>query len=452
MIKTPEAGDRFIPVRQSNDLLPSLELTNNPHQTAHNTMLMEGLLGVTPATLKTQRLLFFSQEGANKAKKQRLKIQSKYDVFDHLSCRYPCSAISYPRQKNIITLSTYKILDVPDLLNDFYCNLLSWSDVDRIFTSVNMDAGWAIASSPATELKSDKFGEVVVFTSVPTCHPTAVLAVGEDKVISGWSDGSVKLYVLDQTSLAPCFEQWTETADRIESIIGMSLTTFACGYQNGQLSYLDLRKKDGITRQNYELPNVGNIHLSGLAYDGEYCLASGSNDNAVRLWDIRALQQGPYFTMTAHQAAVKALAFHPQNTSILLSGGGTACTGIYETNTKTTESVLLKKTSSQVTGLHWFPSDPRYLASSHGYGDHHPVQLWSYQAQQPLFLEKKVSIPDHRALFLAGSKDKPYFAVATSGEALHFFKANGVKSKSRYSTEAHSTKQPMLASCPLTIR
>ena len=78
---------------------------------------------------------------------------------------------------------------------------------------------------------------------------------------------------------------------------------------------------------------VGNLRghtqeVCGLSWspDGSM-LASGSNDNTCCLWDASVGQgrfstAAPCFTLTDHQAAMKALAWCPFERNTLASGGG----------------------------------------------------------------------------------------------------------------------------------
>ena len=62
-------------------------------------------------------------------------------------------------------------------------------------------------------------------------------------------------------------------------------------------------------------------------------LASGGNDNLLMIWDAAA--DRATHRITAHQAAVKALAWCPFQSNLLATGGGTADRTIKFHNTHT---------------------------------------------------------------------------------------------------------------------
>lgn len=85
-------------------------------------------------------------------------------------------------------------------------------------------------------------------------------------------------------------------------------------------------------RQRDHLISTINAHVQevcGLKWspDGKY-LASGGNDNMLQIWPSVFVQSHtntqPIYSLNQHQAAVKALAWCPWQSSILASGGGTA--------------------------------------------------------------------------------------------------------------------------------
>ena len=75
-------------------------------------------------------------------------------------------------------------------------------------------------------------------------------------------------------------------------------------------------------------------------------LASGGNDNLLHIWSADGTR--PLHRLTAHQAAVKALAWCPFQTNLLASGGGTADRCIRFWNTVTGAHLNAVDTQSQV--------------------------------------------------------------------------------------------------------
>ena len=78
-------------------------------------------------------------------------------------------------------------------------------------------------------------------------------------------------------------------------------------------------------------------------------LASGGNDNLLNVWaQGSATGQAPSHSLSAHTAAVKALAWCPFQSSLLASGGGTADRTIRFWNTHTGCQLNSIDTESQV--------------------------------------------------------------------------------------------------------
>lgn len=75
-------------------------------------------------------------------------------------------------------------------------------------------------------------------------------------------------------------------------------------------------------------------------------LASGGNDNLLHVWS--SSREQPLHRLTAHQAAVKAVAWCPFQSNLLASGGGTADRCIRFWNTITGAHLNAVDTNSQV--------------------------------------------------------------------------------------------------------
>jgi WD40 repeat protein len=102
--------------------------------------------------------------------------------------------------------------------------------------------------------------------------------------------------------------------------------------------------------------------VCGLTYNSEGVLATGSNDNTVRVWDSAGLQRHLF----QHQAAVKALAWCPLQSNLLATGGGSADGHIRLFNSCSGELLSEKSVGSQVCSLLWSKRDFELL-SGHGF-------------------------------------------------------------------------------------
>lgn len=146
-------------------------------------------------------------------------------------------------------------------------------------------------------------------------------------------------------------------------------------------------------------------------------LASGSNDNALCIWDNVTSTIEPVTTprhkLTSHCAAVKALAWCPWQKGTLASGGGTADRCIKFWNANTGAELNSIDTGSQVCALQWNPHEKEIL-SSHGFSQNQ-LCLWSYPS---LVKMKELNGHTARVLHMAVSPDGSTVCSAAADETL----------------------------------
>jgi cell division cycle protein 20 (cofactor of APC complex) len=160
-------------------------------------------------------------------------------------------------------------------------------------------------------------------------------------------------------------------------------------------------------------------------------LASGSNDNTLCLWDAAACGAGravgaggpravaPAHVLTAHQAAVKALAWCPWQRGLLASGAGTADRTIKTWNASTGALLNSVDTGSQVCSLLWNPNE-RELLSSHGFSQNQ-LCLWKYPTMTKV---KELEGHTARVLHMAAGADGTVCS-AGADETLRFWNIFG---------------------------
>lgn len=73
--------------------------------------------------------------------------------------------------------------------------------------------------------------------------------------------------------------------------------------------------------------------MCGVSFGNENTIASGGNDNKVIIWDIRNREM--QWMINNHKAAVRAVAWNPNKSGILATGGGNSdkCIKIFSTLT-----------------------------------------------------------------------------------------------------------------------
>lgn len=298
-----------------------------------------------------------------------------------------------------------KVLDAPDLVNDYYLNLVDWSPAgssgllavalrEKVFL-------WDSQTANVSELCQNS--EANIITSVKWNQSGKQIAVGS-------ANGEVSLY--DGETLAKIFtvrhhrmrasamafngDNWLTTGGRDRSII-----------------HLDVRAPgDPIL----EVKAGHTEEVCGLAWslDG-LRLASGSNDNTAVIWE-RSMLDSPAHVLAEHRAAVKALAWCPFNRNILATGAGSADRHIriYDASTGTLLSAT--DTQSQVCALLW-NAQYQELLSAHGFSKNQ-LTLWSYPNMTPI-----ANFTGHtaRVLFMSASGDGKMVCSAGADETLRLW-------------------------------
>jgi len=435
--KKPCVGDRFIPTRSLDSEEEALKY-NWPTKrdfnqlSDHNKLTTCSIFNTTPEWIQTRKILSFS----NAINHQKPLPQMHTDILFAQGTQQPNTRIS-PKK---FSIDMFRVLDAPSVLPDFYSHIFTWADTDLI--SIALNTTGQNGQIYSMNLKDGSIGSTAV---VPQKQAYSTAALGPSEIISGWSDGRVRTNALDSHALeAPYSRSIHISAYKVNALVTTNATTVFCGTEHGELSCLDLRTPNTTTttiQVNETVPD----RIAGLAYNSHYYVASGTNNNVVKLWDIRKLTTGAVSTYTDHTAAIKGLAFHPDSGDYLVTGGGTACHKIYLWHVPSGRKIYMVDALTQVTGVHWFKHDPKYLLTSHGFGDC-SVKLWRV-TNEKLILQYQQQVSEKqgdRTLCLAGSPTTNEFAVVTESETLRFFKPYGINTKEKQPIRARSILPPML--------
>ena len=347
----------------------------------------------------------------------------------------------------VIPSGPSRILDAPELMDDYYLNLLSWGRKNVIAVALAASVYlWHASDSRIDTLLTLPDADDYV-TSVQWCKERDnLLAVGTSR-------NTVELW--DTAAHRRVREMGGHTA-RVSSLSWQTTSAYclSSGGRDGVILNHDTRLGSSAHHPSSGQLNTGSItsrfcghvqEVCGLAWNPESTtLASGGNENKLCLWDPfmtnRSTTAGPEsggyvprFVIQQHAAAVKALAWCPWSRHTLASGGGTADRTIRIWNASSGSQLKCVDTGSQVCAIEWGNME-KELVSSHGFSDNQLI-LWKYKD-----LSKIKEFRGHtaRVLHMAKSPDGRTICSASADETIRFWdmfdgEKRGAKGKGGFS-------------------
>lgn len=342
------------------------------------------------------------------------------DTVNNLQVLYSASTTSRKSKSSTKLVSRHipsaptRILDAPDLLDDYYLNLLSWSDTNVL----------AVALSQTVYLWNAETGHIDELCNVesegPDAHISSVswIQEGGGHLAVGTSWGKTMLWdVNTQKQL----RKMDGHSDRVGAL-SWNRHIISSGGRDNLIVNHDVR----IAEHNVATLASHTQEVCGLAWSPDgMTLASGANDNKLCLWDATASSiSRPRYELTEHQAAVKALAWSPHERNLLATGGGTADRCIKFWNTQSGSMLQSVDTASQVCALQWNPYEKEIL-SSHGFA-RNQLCLWKYPTMAKV---KELDGHTARVLHMAVSPDGSTVVSAAADETLRFWEVFAPPSK-----------------------
>jgi cell division cycle 20, cofactor of APC complex len=311
-----------------------------------------------------------------------------------------------------------RILDAPDIVDDYYLNLISWSK-DNIL---------AVALARSVYLWNATTGDIQHLISV----------TGADYVSSVcWSTepGHTK-YIAVGTFLNEVHLFDGHALRKVRTMKGATGRIASLAWSN---QYVSAGDRDGViinhdVRAERHISSKYKGHnqeVCGLKWnDDGTCLASGGNENYLCLWDAamsgrngNESEYEPRQTLKQHKAAVKALDWCPFHRGLLASGGGTADRTIKFWNSMSGALLNSVDTGSQVCSLVW-SRHQREICSSHGYSENQLI-LWKYPTMTKI---KELTGHTSRVLNMDISPDGTSVVSAGGDETLRFWNIFGTPS------------------------
>ncbi|KAH6820470.1 Transducin family protein / WD-40 repeat family protein [Perilla frutescens var. hirtella] len=306
------------------------------------------------------------------------------------------------QQRRRIQKIPERILDAPDIIDDFYLNLLDWGSWNVVAIALRNDVYlWSASEGSTTQLLSadDETGPV---TSVKWAPDGRHLAVG-------FRNSHVQLW--DSSVVRPLRTLQGGHRLRVSSLDWNDHILTSAGMDTKIINN-DVRIRPHIV-STYRGHNAEVCGLKWCSSGRQ--LASGGNDNLVHIWSSSSNQW--LHRLDDHSAAVKALSWCPFQSNLLASGGGLGDECIRFWNTKTGACLNSVDTGSQVCSLLW-STHRRELLSGHGFSDNQ-LTLWKYPS-----MVKIAELEGHtsRVLGMAQSPDGNNVASIAGDEMMRIWK------------------------------
>lgn len=431
--RTPIYSDRFIPSRATSSRLEGYTLLDRAEVAqdssrmlerdeasgAYNQLLRTELLGLPPnqptpdrhggsssgfisPTSSPARKMFRFQCGDAASPIAGPALESPYATSQGRNSSLGFPLTSPKRAQRKIARSPFKVLDAPQLQDDFYLNLVDWSSQNVLAVGLGTCVYlWSACTSKVTKL----------------CEYTA--GPGGDSVCSvSWSQRGTYLSVGTNSGIVQIWD-----VAKVKLVRTMSGHRGRVGTMAWSSHLLSSGSRDrNILQRDIRAPECFQHKL--LGHRSEVCglkwspddreIASGGNDNQLYVWNQHGTS--PVLKFSDHTAAVKAIAWSPHQHGLLASGGGTADRCIRFWNTATSATLNHVDTGSQVCNLLW-SKNVNEIVSTHGYSQNQII-VWKYPS-----MSKLATLTGHtlRVLYLAVSPDGQTIVTGAGDETLRFW-------------------------------
>lgn len=213
--------------------------------------------------------------GLDITKKRILAFQSKAPAppDSHLNPMRVVYSTKTPTSKKgntrFIPSNPERILDAPDITNDYYLNLLDWSKENSVTVALGSSVYLWNAATGSIDVLFENEGSKQT-TSLSWIQEGSILAVGT-------SEGKVELW--DCTKMKRLREMEGHHT-RVGSLAWNSFVVTS-GSRDGTIIHHDVRTRDHIIQRL----NGHTQEVCGLKWSPDFkYLASGGNDNLVNIW------------------------------------------------------------------------------------------------------------------------------------------------------------------------
>lgn len=400
------------------------------------------------------------------------------------------------RKARFVCRTPYRVLDAPELADDFYLNLVDWSSTNILGVGLSQAVYLWTAHTAKVEKLCDLQSEQDTISSISWVQKGSTLAIG---TLHG------RLHIYDANTLQ-LLRSYNHAHQQRIGALAWNAHVLSSGSRDRFVHHRDVREptvKPFRKAAGHRQEVCGLKWSQGSGPESSW-LASGGNDNKVCIWDLRGSRRqaslsslrsdgggsgsvsasssvnsstfevstGPFTDVDApsaadddvgdqplykfheHTAAVKALAWDPHLNGTLATGGGTQDKKIRFWNVQNGTKSFEMDTGSQVCSSALFASyrthtfsflqvcnltwslNSHELVSTHGFSSttaQNQICIWKYPT-----LDQVASLVGHthRVLYLATSPDGETIVTGAGDETLRFWDAFPKKGSDKLKRES----------------
>ena len=325
------------------------------------------------------------------------------------------------------------VLDAPDMLNDFYSSNLALSTTMMYTVLGNVAYSYNLTNNYISSL-----------FNIPQADRINAVKNHEDRNLSIVTEPG-KLLIYDLSSNRFSYTKRFENTGGIKSVEPFNRPTqLFLGSGHGYTAAIDTRAPNPMTFLIDNTDGQMNDMVCGLSYQANTrLLACGMNNNKALIWDVRQTAR-PLQMMTKHQAAIKAIQFHPSRSNLLVSGGGTEDQTVRIWNASTGREYTSLKVGGQVNGVMWSNQHKGGLLTAH---DNQLSYLHFFDRENRLCHKASANEHQERVVSAAQTPDGQKIITLGADETLRFF-STSVTGRKR----AKDLSKPVFDSFHLQIR
>ena len=321
------------------------------------------------------------------------------------------TTLKYLKYKSIPKIS-FKVLDAPNLRDDFYLKLVDWSKQNIVAVGLDNKLYTWNAKHSNVNFISELSGEDSYYSSLSFINNGQFL-------ISCSNEGNIFIRDIENEKDEIIYKGLSK--GRICNISPMNLNPniFSFGSRDYLIKTIDLRSK-----KNPILNYVGHEkEICGMKWSiDDKKLASGGDDNLLFIWDVR--KEEPEKKLVSHTSAIKALDWSTYKFGYLISGGGTQDMTLKLWNINNMTLVDSINTSSQICNIAFSRISHEFI-TTHGYKNNY-IYVWDSRT-----MSIKATLKGHkqRVVYMAVSPDSRKIVTGAGDETIRFWKTFGYENQ-----------------------